>query len=373
MAFLKKILLVSLICFSLMFLLVFDADAEFSAEVIKQLDSLIDEEMEDLNLPGVVVAVWVPDEGEYFCAKGSANLKTDLARDLDSPFRIASITKTFTAIAVLQLIDEGKLKRSDKLSRFFPDFPNADKITIRDLLRMRSGIADFADEGFLKKAYTNPLMNFTAADAIALSKDRAAEFIEPDRETHYCNLNYILLGEIVKDITGNDIGVQITESILKPLGMKNTIYAVGNDLGGKLRGYSWNNNKNSFDDMTVLNPIWAGAAGAIISNIYDLKIFAKEIYEGSLLSEASQRGHLVALQMKDVPIGIRYGEGIGNMGQFWGHNGTIFGFSSEMWYFPKKDAVIIINVNRLDLDDKSKSSNLFFKITKILFPQEVTW
>jgi len=79
-----------------------------------------------MNLPGVVVAIWVPGEGEYFFTKGVANLETGALRELDDPFRIASITKTFTATAVLQLVDEGKLSTSDKLLKFFPEFPNAD-------------------------------------------------------------------------------------------------------------------------------------------------------------------------------------------------------------------------------------------------------
>ncbi len=97
--------------------------------------------MRDNHLPGVVVAITVPGEGEYIAVRGSANLATGRARELDDPFRIASITKTFVATAILQLVDEGQLSTSDNLSKWFPDFPNADTITIDDLLRMRSGIA----------------------------------------------------------------------------------------------------------------------------------------------------------------------------------------------------------------------------------------
>ena len=326
-----------------------------------------------MNLPGVVVAIWVPGEGEYFSTKGVANLETGAARELDDPFRIASITKTFTATAVLQLVDQGKLNTSDKLSKFFPEFPNADIISIRNLLRMRSGIADFADSEFLKNVYQDPYAWFSAEDLINISASRVDRFEDPGHKTRYCNVNYVILGEIVKKITGNEIGDQITKSILEPLGMNNTIYPVGRDLSGNLHGYSWNPESNNFDDMTVLNPLWGGAAGAMISNISDLRIFARALCSNRLLLESTQKARFETRQFEDMPDWIGYGEGILNLGSFWGHNGTIFGFSSEMWYLPAKDSAILINVNRLDLDDQSKSAPLFFAITKILFPGYVKW
>ena len=105
---------------------------------IQAVNDLIAQEMEDKNLPGVVVGVWTPDEGEYVTAQGTANLDTGRAREPEDPFRIASITKTFTGTAILQLVDQGRLSTSDKLSTWYPEFPNADEITVDDLLRMRS-------------------------------------------------------------------------------------------------------------------------------------------------------------------------------------------------------------------------------------------
>ena len=144
-------------------------------------------------------------------------------------------------------------------------------------------------------------------------------------------------------------------------------------LPGNLHGYSWSGEINSFEDKTALNPLWAGAGGAMISSISDLKVFAKALYRGELLSESTQEARLETLPMEGMPDWIRYGEGILKFGPFWGHNGTIFGFSSEIWYLPEKDAVILLNVNRLDLDDQSKSVDLFLAITKILFPEYVEW
>src|ERR671920_406308 len=130
-------------------------DSGFSDETLRRLDGAISKQMREDDLPGVVVGVWVPGEGEYVVARGKANLKTGEKRDLDDPFRIASITKTFTATAILQLVEEGKLSKTDKLSKWYPDFPNAEKITIDHLLRMQSGIVDPDYEDVLQR-YSSP-------------------------------------------------------------------------------------------------------------------------------------------------------------------------------------------------------------------------
>ena len=142
------------------------AGERFSEENLRKVDEFVAQQMKQQNLPSVVVGVWAPGEGQYLTAQGKANLDTEEQRGPGQPFRIASITKTFTATAVLQLVDEGKLKTSDKLSKWYPDFPNADKITIDDLLRMRSGIPDFTDEEFMKDWYAHPQADITAKDTI---------------------------------------------------------------------------------------------------------------------------------------------------------------------------------------------------------------
>jgi CubicO group peptidase (beta-lactamase class C family) len=90
----------------------------FSEENLRKAEEFVAQQMEQYNLPSVVVGVWVPGEGEYLSAKGEANFQTGSERGLGQPFRIASVTKTFTATAVLQLVDEGKLRTSDKLSKW---------------------------------------------------------------------------------------------------------------------------------------------------------------------------------------------------------------------------------------------------------------
>jgi len=327
--------------------------------------------MNDKNLPGVLVAVSVPGEGEYLTAQGKANLDTGRAPDPDDQFRIGSVTKTFVATAILQLVDEGKLNKSDTLSKWYPDFPNADRITIDDLLRMRSGIPDYWDEEALKQYYHNPLEQVTNEDVIKAAASKVDQFEPPDQETKYTNTNYNILSAIIEKVSGNDINTQISENILKPLGLKNTLYPTNYELPGELHGYGLNPQSGEFEDKTILNPTPVGGAGAMISNMSDLGVWAKALYNGDLLSQETQQARLQT-QPAEGMAPTRYGEGIfeGTEG-VWGHGGEINGFSTDMWYIPKQDATIVISVNRCDETYDRESGDVNLAVLKSLFPEYV--
>jgi D-alanyl-D-alanine carboxypeptidase len=336
----------------------------FSDDKVERLDKAIAEEVQENNLLGVVVGVWVPGEGEYVLVMGKANLKTGEQRDLDDPFRIGSITKTFTATAILQLVEEGKLSKSDKLSKWYPNFPNAEMITIEHLLRMQSGIHDPDYEDVIRR-YTSP------DEVIETSARRGYVFGTPGERIKYTNVNYVLLGGIISKVTGNDTGDQISKSILKPLGMKNTLYPTNNDLPGDLRGYGLNLSTGGLKDTTNLNPTATGGAASMISEISDLKTWAKVVCTGRLLEPQTQRARLETEPIEGLGF-LEYGEGIAKAGKFCGHPGNIDGFSTQMWYLPKKDATIVVNVNRFDSYSEPPAEAILEDVIEILFPKSVS-
>jgi D-alanyl-D-alanine carboxypeptidase len=338
-------------------------DSGFSEDTVERLDAAIAKQMKENDLPSVVVGVWVPGEGEYVVARGKANLKTGEKRDLDDPFRIASVTKTFIATAILQLVEEGKLSKSDKLSKWYPDFPNAEKITIEHLLRMQSGIVDPNIEDIIQR-YTS------TEEVIEASARLGGAFLPPGQRTRYTQVNYIMLGEIVSKVTGKDTKDQIAKSILKPLGMKNTTYPTNNDLPGDLHGYSLDFSTGDLKDITSLNPTALGGAAAMISDVSDLRTFAKAVCTGRLLNPATHRARLQTEPTEGLGF-LEYGEGIAKDGKFCGHPGAIAGFSTEMWYLPEKDATLVVNVNRLDDYGDPPARALLGDIIEILFPKYV--
>jgi D-alanyl-D-alanine carboxypeptidase len=337
----------------------------FAPAVARNLDREIEKIVKQNNLPSVAVGVFVPGKGRYTFVEGFANLETRTARTLDQPFRIASITKTFAATAILILVDRGLLQKTDKIAKWYPDFPNADRITIDDLLRMRSGIPAPNDDEVLARVYDAPLAPAPSlADELTSLAKLKSEFKPPDTEGVYTDFNYDILAGIVKRVTGKDIGELITEEVIVPLKLHNTSYPTGTGIPGGLHGYGWNSSTKRFDDKTLFNPPLAGAAGAVVSNISDLLVFSRALCRGDLLKPQTQRERMEAQPL--IGTGANYGEGVALGHGFCGHSGTISGFSADMYYVEKLDASLVINVNRLDRDNKSRSILIYDVVSKTI-------
>ena len=344
-----------------------------NSQVIAALNAEITRQVRANNLPGVAVEITVPGSRPFVAIQGMANLATGQARSITDAFRIASVTKTFTATAVLQLVDKGLIRKTDALARWFPTFPNAQHITVDDLLRMRSGIPEVFDSSLAAQFYADPTWNISADQVMARAAARIDQFQPADAATVYTNTNYTILGAIVERVTGRPLGDQIAKTILQPLGLTHTYYATGTALVGPLRGYSFRSSTHQFVDKTALDPAVAGGAGAMVSTVGDLTAYVGALVQGKLLRPATQAARLAATPLAGGSPLVQYGEGIEKLGQFVGQNGTIFGFSTEMFSLPALKATIVINVNRLDSSDDSASTPLFLALSRIAFPRYVNW
>jgi D-alanyl-D-alanine carboxypeptidase len=336
----------------------------FPSAVGKRLDREIDEIVKRNNLPSVTVGIFVPGKGRYTFVTGFANLRTHTARSLDQPFRIASVTKPFAATAVLTLVDRGLLRKNDPIAKWYPQFPNADRITIDDLLRMRSGIPADSDDAVLARVYDAPLAPAPSlADDLSSLARLRARFKPPNTESVYTDFNYDMLGGIVQRVTGHDIGELITTTVIAPLKLRNTSYPAGTGIPGPLRGYGWNPSTKRFEDKTLFNPPLAGAAGAVVSDTADLYTFSRALCRGGLLKPQTQREQLMGQR---ITAGAAYGEGVAFFHGFCGHNGTINGFSTDMWYVKAVDASVVISVNRLDRNNRSQSTPVLEVVAKTI-------
>lgn len=337
-----------------------------------EIDAVVEQMIQAEGLPGTVVGVQVGTQ-RHVSVRGKADLASGRARAADDPFRIASVSKSFIGTAVLILVDRGELSTSDTIDRWYPSFPRAKTITVGDLLRMRSGIADSADMNFLETYWDDPLIKLTADDMIARAAARGSEFIAPNTVTRYTNVNFMLLERIVEKVSGTDIRSFLTTHIFQPLGLRNTSYPSDSRMPGALRGYGRASDTAALEDRTVVDPTAAGGAGALVSDLEDMMIYTKALCTGTLLKASTQARRLQSTALENEPDFIGYGEGLVRIGRFCGHNGTIFGFSTEVWYLPEVDATFVVSVNRLDRDDKSKSFNTFALVTRALFPNLVNW
>jgi CubicO group peptidase (beta-lactamase class C family) len=340
----------------------------FSPDVTAKLDAQLESIMQASNLPSVEADVLVPGKGQYSFVGGAANLAAGLPRKRNEPFRIASITKPFAATAILILVDQQKLRKTDTISKWYPDFPNADIITIDDLLRMRSGLPAPNDDEVLARVYDQPLAPAPSFDEEMASYQKLrSSFISPNTLGVYTDFNYDILAAIAQKVTGKEIGSLITQTVIEPLHLSHTSYPTDIGVPGPLHGYGWNPLTKTFEDKTLFNPPLAGASGAVISTAEDLHTFSRALCAGKLLLPETSKAQLEGEPLQGT--NAIYGEGVATGQGVCGHSGTINGYSSDMYYFTNLDASLVISVNRLDRDNKSQSTAILDAISKVILSE----
>ncbi|MGA8473921.1 MAG: serine hydrolase domain-containing protein [Candidatus Cybelea sp.] len=340
-------------------------NALFPTKVTQRLNAELTAIIKRNNLPSVAVGVLVPGKGAYTFAGGLANLRTRLPRSIDQPFRIASVTKPFAATAILVLVDRGLLRKTDTIAKWYPAFPNANRITIDDLLRMRSGIPAPNDDEVLAQVYDAPLARAPSLpDELASYARLGHRFEPPNTRGVYTDFNYEILAGIAERVAGKGIGQLITETVIVPLRLRSTWYPSGTEIPSPLRGYGWNTATKRFDDKTLFNAPLAGAAGALVSDASDLLAFSRVLCLGGLLEPQTQRERMVGQPLAGTHAS--YGEGVATGDGVCGHSGTISGFSTDMYYFQKFNASLVISVNRLDRDNEGRTTPILALMTKTI-------
>lgn len=264
-----------LLIVSLLLLISTNAGAQKNLNNLEgKITLLVDSLYVKYSVPGVIVGIWTP-EFTYKHAIGKADLKTGQERKFDDKIRIGSITKTFVGTVILQLVDEGKMLLDDRLDKYYPSYPNASNITIRQMLDMTSGIPDYISNPVVEKSFVyNRFDQYTPEQIFDITSSMKPGFA-PGTSWQYSNGNYHLLGMIIEKITGNKLGNEIDNRIIKPLGLTNTTLPVSTEMSGQYsHGYMKDTLTGEFIDVTPFDPSIAWAVGAMVSNLDDLKIYA---------------------------------------------------------------------------------------------------
>jgi len=245
-----------------------------------------------------------------------------------SRFRIGSVTKTFTATMIFQLVEQGKLQLSDTLGKFFPQLPNAGKITIEHLLAHRSGIPDIADGSGRSKQRTHE-------EVLDIITNRAPNF-EPGTKYAYSNSGYIILGYIIEKVTGKSYQEALQEMIAAKAGLKDTYLGTGATDAGKQESFSYLYFGEWKQDPGT-NLSTPGGAGAMISTPADLVRFIQALFDLKLVSKQS------LLRMKQDSLGMvpfTY-----NGSTFYGHTGGIDNFGAWLVYQPEEKLAMAYTSN----------------------------
>ena len=313
----------------------------------EEVERYLDEESAYKGFQGVAL-VAQGNEIKFAKAYGNADYDDNIVNKVNTRFAIASNTKQFTAVAIMQLMEDGKINLDDTIDKYFPKFKYANQITVRELLQMRSGLVDylnaaelyFKDEESLKilndyreKAYFDEYVSDSrwTADIILNNLYLSELQLEPGQAYDYCNTNYYLLGLIIEQASGVSYEDYIKENIFKPCGMKISSMSA-EDTDAKGHG-------SVESGEIVVNPKFTFAAGNIYTNVYDLLRWERMLHTGKLLSQESYNEMITPSEDSGYGFGLIISDGIIR------HSGVIDGFNSYTEYDSAKDITIIILEN----------------------------
>ncbi|MFC1515237.1 serine hydrolase domain-containing protein [Thermodesulfobacteriota bacterium] len=331
-------------------------------DMTKRLDTAFERAITESEAPGAIAGVWKGDFA-WTAAEGLANIEAGTPMRTSYVWRIGSVTKTFVATAVLRLCDKGMLKLDDRLSRFRPDFPKADQITVRQLLQHSSGIFSWdEDEDTRAAIFKHPEKEWTMEAMIQLSASKPF-YSEPGAAYHYSNVGYFLLVPIIEQVTGKGVPQVIQEEIAEPLGLQHTYMPDGPRYKDEvIHGYMTEGGalKDTigmrFAD--VINYELAHTPGGMVSTLADLKVWVKALATGRLLSAKMHKEQLRTIP-NPASKGAGYGLGVSSYKGWFGHSGGVAGSMCNVYVNPKADVVIIHYFNKLHpVDEKQNAADL---------------
>ncbi|MGJ5749259.1 serine hydrolase domain-containing protein [Streptomyces puniciscabiei] len=346
--------------------------------VARQLDAAVRTVMREADIPGVTVGIWTPGQPSYVRSFGVADKATGRRMAPDLYLRIGSETKTFTVTALLQLVDRKKVGLDDPIGTYVDGVPNGDRITLRQLADMRSGLFNYSeDPGFDKALTSHPQRPFTPQQLLAYSFKHPVLF-QPGQRFSYCNTNLILLGLVVEKESGQRLGDYIRQHVLDPAGMDHTLFPAGNEFPAPhAQGYTVQTANGEEADAADWNPSWGWAAGAMISDLRDLHTWAPTVATGRfpdgrrMVSAATQRQRLITPGTGTIK-GAGYGLGIFDVQGWIGHNGSLPGYESLTVYLPETETTLVVLLDTdTDYLSQEPSTVLGRAITKIISPGHV--
>jgi D-alanyl-D-alanine carboxypeptidase len=333
-----------------------------------QLRSLVTQTMKDNAIPGAVVMIKSPKLGDWSGTFGTGTVGENKPLSIDDSFRIGSNTKTMTSTVILQLVQEGKLKLDDPISKYISGVPNGDNITIANLSEMRSGLYSYTtDPAFNKALDDDPQKVWTPQELLDIGFKHGTT-AQPGKEFNYDNTNIVLLGLVIEKLTGMSLADAFKKRIFEPLGMTHTFLPAANDASlpdPHPQGYMFGTNVSTLEttelpqaqqtaaldgtlkpnDHTNDNPSWAWAAGGAISTAGDLAIYVKKLIAGGLLDPQLQKQRLDSIQPTAPGAPGGYGLGLAAFGPLLGHDGQLPGFMTFMTYDPNEELTVIVLTN----------------------------
>ncbi|MBL7906232.1 MAG: serine hydrolase [Bacteroidales bacterium] len=313
-------------------------------------EAVIDKLINDVYKPGDPgAALLIAEKGKvvYRKAFGMADLELNVPMKPEMVFEIGSMTKQMTAVAVLMLMEEGKLSLQDEITKYIPDYPvQGHKITIHHLLTHTSGIKSYTSMQEWQPLWRNDM---TPEEMIDLFKNQPMDFA-PGEHYLYNNSAYFMLGYIIEKASGMSYGKFLKERIFEPLKMNNSYY--GNHeqiIPARASGYQ---KKEDFVNAEYLSLTQPYAAGSVMSNVDDLLTWQMAVRDNKLVKKETIQLAFTDYRLNDgKPIHYGYGWGLNeiNGSPTIEHSGGIFGYTTNGIWLPEEDVYVVMLTNRDDI------------------------
>lgn len=338
-----------------------------------QLDAAIAAKVQEMGIPGAIVGLSIPGRIDYTTAVGVADTATGVPLSAADHSRIGSVTKTFTGTAVLQLVDQGRIRLTDPIAMYVDGVPNGDRITLDMLGRMRSGLFNYSDDEafqdrFFAEAPTGPDAFATTPRELVDIAFRYPPNFAPNEKFEYSNTNTVLLGMVVTRVSGQSLPDYLRQNVFAPLGLGQTTWPANGAMPEPFtHGYLGLPDDGGVVDATFWNPSWGDAAGAVISDLADMKVWAAAVGRGWSLRPETQAQRVAGAAA--FP-GVTYAFAIFDTHGWIGHNGDIPGYTTVSVYLPEQDATLVVFANS-DVPAEHSAGQIATAVTSIVTPDHV--
>ncbi|MGW4480339.1 serine hydrolase domain-containing protein [Rhodococcus triatomae] len=333
------------------------------------LEAALADGAEEFLYPGAFALLRTPS-GTVTATYGTTERDGGRAVAPDDHIRIGSNTKTWTATVILQLAQEGKIAVTDPVSKYRPDVPNGENITVAQVLDMRSGLYNYSETPEVNEALDNQPERVWAPEELLAIGLAQPPYFPPGQGYHYSNTNYVLLGLVAEQLDGKPLGEIYRDRIIGPAGLTNSSFPDATDTSlpdPYSHGYFFGTNMLTLTDpalpedmqtqakdgtlpptdVTNHNPSWTWAAGGGISTAEDLATWAEALAGGKALDADMQAQRMKSITPTDPsnPEAAGYGWGIAKMGPMYGHTGELPGYNSFMGSDPENGVTLIVWAN----------------------------
>jgi len=328
--------------------------AEHSQARTTTTTAVLQRQLHALVRAGVPGAVLLVKDGHSWArlAAGTSDIAAGTPMRVDERFKIGSVTKSFVATVVLQLVGEGRLRLDAPVGRWLPHVvPNADHITVRELLRHQSGLFDYFEDPRSTAPYLAGNFGYVwKPRALVRIATSHPPLFPPGSAMSYSNTNYFVLGLLVQRVTGHSLRRELRSRVFRPLRMHATRFPTSQRFGPRLaHGYLWTDGQRQ--DVSPVSQSLGWAAGGAVSSAGDVARFYRGLLHGRLISRA-----LLRQMQATVPLAPGAGYGLGLIGvqtpcgTLWGHDGSFAGYLTDALSSTagRHQMVLLMNQNTFD-------------------------